>query len=172
LPPAYPYKETISFSFPDPADPLNEKTPKYQAAAVSILPEFMEKKDDGFHGKGHRKVGYDLAIVTLEKCAPNAKPYRYNDGTLIKDERDEKWSKEGGTIKVGYGRGGNGDVGAAFPGGFPRIMTNAVMEFGDGKTTYAEKPDEGPADAPPELAPLDTTIFFQKSSFVIKSFPR
>ena len=81
---------------------------------------------------------------------PNAKPYRYNDGTLIKDERDEKWSKDGGTIKVGYGRGGNGDVGAAFPGGLPRIMTNAVEEFGDGKTKYTKKPDEGRADAPPE----------------------
>ena len=142
--------KTISFSFPDPADPLNEKTPKYQAASVSILPEFMEKKDDGFYGKGHRKVGYDLAIVTLEKCVPDAKPYRYNDGTLIKEERDEKWSKDGGMIKVGFGRGGNGDVGAAVPSGVPRIMTNAVEEFGDGKTKYAKNPDKGREDAPPE----------------------
>ncbi len=142
--------KTISFSFPDPADPSNEKTPKYQAASVSILPEFMERKDDGFYGKGHRKVGYDLAIVTLEKCVPDAKPYRYDDGTLIKDERDEKWSKDGGTIKVGYGRGGNGDVGAAFPGGLTRIMTNAVEVFGDGKTRYAKNPDKGREDAPPE----------------------
>jgi Divergent InlB B-repeat domain/Trypsin len=142
--------KTIRFSFPDPADPLNERTPKYQAASVSILPEFIEKKDDGFYGKGHRKVGYDLAIVTLEKCVPDAKPYRYNDGTFIKDERDEKWSKDGGTIKVGYGRGGNGEVGAAFPGGFPRIMTNAVDQFGDGKTKYARNPVKGREDAPPE----------------------
>jgi hypothetical protein len=64
----------------------------------------MEKKADGLYGKGHRRAGYDLAIVTLEKCVPDAKPYRYNDGTLIKDERDDKWSKEGDTIKVGYRR--------------------------------------------------------------------
>jgi len=89
--------KTISFSFPDPADALNEKTPKYQAASVSIPPEFMERKDDGFYGKGHRKVGYDLAIVTLEKCVPDAKPYRYNDGTLIKDERDEKEARQAAT---------------------------------------------------------------------------
>lgn len=142
--------KTISFSFPDPADPFNEKTPKYQTAAVAVLPEFMEKKEDGFYGKGHRKVGYDLAVVTLEKRVSDAKPYRYNDGTLVKDERDEKWSKDGGTIKVGYGRGGNGDVGAVVRGGVPRIMTNAIEEFGDGKTKYAKKPDEGRADAPPE----------------------
>jgi hypothetical protein len=142
--------KTIRFSFPDPADPLNEKTPKYQAASVSILPEFMERKDDGFYGNGHRKVGYDLAIVTLEKRVPDAKPYRYNEGTLVEDERDEKWSKDGGTIKVGSGRGGNGDVGATFPGGFPRIMTNAVEKFGDGKTKYAKNPDKGREDAPPE----------------------
>ena len=142
--------KTISFSFPDAEDPLNEKTPKYQAASVFILPEFMEKKEDGFYGKGHRKAGYDLAIVTLEKCVPGAKPYRCNDGTLIKDEREEKWSNDGGTIKVGYGRGGNGDVGAEVRGGIPRIMTNAVEQFGDGKTKYAKTPDKDRADAPPE----------------------
>jgi hypothetical protein len=31
--------KTISFSLPDPADPFSEKTPKYQAASVCILPE-------------------------------------------------------------------------------------------------------------------------------------
>jgi Divergent InlB B-repeat domain len=134
--------KTISFSFPDPADPLNEETPKYQAASVSILPEFMEKKDDAFYGKGHRKVGYDLAIVTLEKCVPDAKPYRYNDGMLIKEERDEKWSKDGGTIKVGFGRGGNGDVGAndfviTAPATTAQSGVSLEVENGTGDGSYA-----------------------------------
>jgi hypothetical protein len=126
----------------------------FQSKTVAIYHDFMEKKvEDGkdvFYGKGHRKVGFDLALITLDKCVPDATGYQYNTPDIIKDEREEKWWKDNGSIKIGYGRSGNGTDGSTGPARQARIMTNAIDQFGDGKTDWANAPTTDRPGAPPE----------------------
>jgi hypothetical protein len=140
--------KTISFSFPDAEDPLNEKTPKYQAASVFILPEFMEKKEDGFYGKGHRKAGYDLAIVALENASRARNP---TAATTARSSRmSAKWSNDGGTIKVGYGPGRQWRRRRGSSRRHPAHHDQCGRAVRGRQNKICQDPGQDRADAPPE----------------------
>lgn len=80
---------------------------------------------------GHRVGGHDLAIITLAAEILGANFYPPNTGQ-IEDERRPLLT----TIKIGFGKSGNGDLGSVGLNGKKRLLYNRVDQFGDGVTTY------------------------------------
>lgn len=88
---------------------------------VDIAPGFIGMNG---MGQGHRVVGKDLAIITLAEPIANAVFYPVNRGQIA-DERNPMLT----TVKVGYGRSGNGQ-GASGQSGAKRYLLNQVDQFG------------------------------------------
>jgi len=133
-----PNNANFTFTLPEIEPGGSGKDNIFSALTVNIYPDFM---DDQKKGKGHRKVGFDIAIVTLDRPVPADKTtfYTYNTPKLIQDERDPKWTKGDGTVKIGFGKAGDGNGGSTEPSGFKRIISNAVDQFGGQNKLWATK---------------------------------
>jgi V8-like Glu-specific endopeptidase len=152
---------TTMFALVDPMTGqfTNFTSRRYDQGGIAIAPGYL--KPDG-SGGGHRIVGRDLAVITLDMPVDTTKfePYAFNAGQIANELIP---MPQGKTVLVGFGGTGDGVNAFAFSPRIKREAFNNMDRLGDAVngvgTTYTAMGDrtkDGKIDPPP---PLNTLVW-------------